>query len=461
MLSATKVHAAEADDLTAFKRAVWSPYRHAAHLQLIDEALAGVARYIETGGAAGISRLAIFVPPRYGKSQTVARLFPAWFVGRNPDRRVILTGYAASLVDKHSRAVRNIVMGDAFKRIYPGVRVADDSAARSSWDIAGCEGGMDAVGIAGAVTGKGASLLVIDDPVKNRKDAESGLIRQRVWDSYSNDLYTRLEPDGAIALIMTRWHEDDLAGRLLRDQGDEWHVIRLPALAEDGDALDRAPGAPLWAERYSADQVAKIRATLGEYSFSALYQQRPRPHDGALFKFDWIESARVQSAPERFASLVVAVDPAGTEGGDETGIIVCGMAYVGRERHGYVLDDGSLHASPSAWGRRAVALLRQYNAQAIVVEVNQGGDMATHVLKTVDAQVRVRTVRAAEGKAARAEPIAALYEQGKIHHVGEFPALEDQLIGWTPGSGRSPDRLDALVWGLSSTMLTPGGVLIR
>lgn len=451
----------EQTDFTAFKQALWPLYRHAPHLSLIDEALVAVARHVESGGMEGIGRLAIFLPPRHGKSQTVARLFPAWFLGRNPDRRIILTGYGASLVEKHSRFVRNLMTSARYRELFPTSMLARDSKARSSWDLYGREGGMDSPGILGAATGKGAHVLIIDDPVKSRKEAESKIVRDSVWEAYRSDLYTRLEPGGAVILIMTRWHEDDLAGRLLRegDEGDDWSIINLPALAEIGDALGRDAGEALWPARYPEERLAKIRAALGEYAFAALYQQQPRPREGALFKYEWIEAARISQMPERLSRVVIGVDPSASEEGAETGIIVAGMAYVGRERHAYILEDGSLHGSPDRWGRRAVALLRQHKAQALIVETNQGGNMAIHVLQTIDPSVNIKPVHAAEGKAARAEPIAALYEQGRVHHVGEFPALEDQLVGWT-GSGKSPDRLDATVWALTEVLLEKRGVLV-
>lgn len=451
-------------NLTEFKRLVWPHYRHAPHLELIDNALMDVARYVESGGAEGTSRLAIFVPPRHGKSMTVARLFPAWILGRNPDKRFIMTGYGASLAEASSRIVRNIITKTAYAEIFRQTRLARDSQSRSAWNIEGREGGMDAVGIEGAATGKGAHILLIDDPVKSRKEAESRIVRESIWQAYTNDLYTRLEPGGAVVLIMTRWHDDDLAGRLLKQGSDDddepWTVVRLPALAEEGDLLGREPGAALWPERYNAGRFAKIRATLGPYAFASLYQQAPRPREGGLFKYEWIDATRVTEVPKRLVKVVVAVDPAATAAGDETGIVVIGLAYHGNERHAYVLRDASLHGTPDQWARRTTGLYHEFKCDYIVVEVNQGGDMVEHTLKTSDVGVRVKKVRAADGKATRAEPVAALYEQGKVHHVSEFPALEDQMTGWVPGSA-SPDRMDALVWGLTDLLITPRGVGLR
>ncbi|MDZ4771213.1 MAG: terminase family protein [Chloroflexota bacterium] len=452
-------HPSETHDFTAFKRTLWRAYSHAPHLALIDSALTRITQYVESGGRDGIGRLAIFIPPRHGKSQVVARLFPAWFLGRNPDARVILTGYGASLVEKHSRAVRNWVRSAPYARIFPDVKIASDSAARASWDIADHDGGMDAVGIDGAVTGKGAHLLVIDDPVKNRQQAESSHLRAQIWESYTDDLLTRLEPGGAVALIMTRWHADDLGGRLLAREPDAWHVIRLPALAEDDDPLGRAPGAALWAARYSIETLASRRASMGAYAFAALYQQQPIAREGGLFKFKWIDGARSLSAPP-LRRVVIAIDPAASALGGESGIVAAGVSS-SLPAHAYILEDASLRGSPDTWARAALALYHKYRAAAIVVEINQGGDMVTHTLHTIDPGARVVPVRAAQGKRLRAEPVAALYEQGRAHHVGVFPALEKQMTDWLPSESTSPDRLDALVWALTDLLLMPSGVGLR
>lgn len=463
--AATKAETSEAANFTLFKFAMWRNYRHAAHLAVIDDALMQVSRFVETNGSEGIRKLAIFIPPRHGKSQSVSRLYPAWFLGRNPDKMVILAGYGADLVHKHSRVARNIVLSADYQNIFPTVRVADDSAARHSWSIAGRDGGMEAMGIDGGVTGKGAHVLIIDDAHKNRAEAESKTKRDAVWKAYADDFYTRLEPAAAVVLIMTRWHQDDLAGRLLENEGAEWHVIRLPALAEEGDPLDRSLGEALWPERYPIESLMDRRATLGAYSFSALYQQSPTNREGSLFKWAWIdgaegvESPRLLQAPP-LSRVVIAVDPAASSGGDEHGIIAAG-ATSGKDSHGYVLEDASLRGSPDQWARAAIALYYKYRAQAIVIETNQGGEMATNTLRTIDKTVRIREVKATTGKVLRAEPVAALYEQGRVHHVGEFPALEDQMTGWTPNEATSPDRLDALVWALTELMLKPAGVGLR
>lgn len=172
---------------------------------------------------------------------------------------------------------------------------------------------------------------------------------------------------------------------------------------------------------------------------------------GALWKRDNIDGLRVTATPADLVRVVVAVDPAATSGedADETGIIVAAIAGNG---HGYVLADRSLRGTPLEWATAAVRAFGEFTADRIVAEVNQGGEMVTHVLRTVDRNVPISTVHAARSKHTRAEPVAALYEQGRIHHVGSFPQLEDQMCAWVPGE-QSPDRMDALVWAFTELMV--------
>lgn len=218
-------------------------------------------------------------------SASVARLLPAFFMGRNPDKRVILGSYGATLSEKHSRFVRDLMRGKSHQDVFPGVSPSRDSGAKDAWDIRPPhEGGMDAVGKGGAITGKGADLIIIDDLVKSRAEAESPNIRESDWEWYKDDLVTRLEPGGAIAVIATRWHEDDVIGRLLLNQPEMWDTLILPAIAEDGDPMGRAPGEACWPDRFPRKVLDERRRTLGEYSFQSLYQQNPKPKEGGLFR---------------------------------------------------------------------------------------------------------------------------------------------------------------------------------
>jgi hypothetical protein len=422
--------------LTRFKRWIFSNYIDAAHLALLDAHLEQVTRFVETGGAEGIGRLIIEMPPRHGKTKTVSHAYPTWHLGRNPDHRIMLASYGASLARKNSRAARNLIRSAKYQAVFPGIVLARDSKSLETWSLEEHEGGADAFGVAGAATGKGAHILVIDDPIKNREQAESDTYREKLWDAFSDDLSTRLEPGGAIIVMNTRWHIDDLTGRILKHEGEQWVRLSLPALAEEDDPLGREFGEALWEQRYPRAKLEERRAR-NAYGFASLYQQRPIPREGGLFKFADIERGRMGRAPE-FARIVIAIDPAvtNTADSDETGIVAAGVAFIGGIAHGYVLDDLTLKASPAAWARRAVAAYHAREADRIVAEVNNGGDLVEHTIRTVDPNVPVTAVRASRGKATRAEPIAALYEQGRVHHVGVFPKLEDQMCTWVAGAGK-------------------------
>jgi predicted phage terminase large subunit-like protein len=282
-------------DLTAFKQALYPRYVHADHLELLDRELEQVVRYIETGGKEGTQFLIVEMPPRHGKSLTVSQYLPAWFLGRNPTKRVMTVSYQKPLAQKFGRRVRNILMLPEYQALYPGTRLSDDSHASDSFDVAGTggDGGLDALGVLGGATGKGAHLLICDDLIRGRKDAESETIRDGVWDAFLNDLLTRLEPGGAVVLMATRWHQDDPIGRVLA-QFKDFVRLTLCALIEtqeqaDTDPLRRKIGEALWPFRYPADILKRIRERLGPYGWSSLYQQNPTPAEGGIFKRKWFE----------------------------------------------------------------------------------------------------------------------------------------------------------------------------
>lgn len=289
----------------------------AAHMRLLQAELQAV-----TEGR--VDRLMLFLPPRHGKSELVTVRYPVYRLEREPGLRVIVGAYNQALAGRFSRRSRRLAQE----------RFALSRERTAAWDWeTPSGGGIRAVGVGGGVTGLGADLILIDDPVKSREEAESPVYRDRVWDWYRDDLYTRQEPGCALVLVMTRWHEDDLAGRILNsEEGHRWRVVRLPALAESEseyaawterlrgvssedegqnpgggsnshfsllnpqfsiptDPLGRPEGAPLWPERFNQAALARIRSTLGTRSFAALYQGRPLPPEGGLFQRGWFRVA--------------------------------------------------------------------------------------------------------------------------------------------------------------------------
>lgn len=257
----------------------------------------GVAGRLDSTTHPGTRPLGMIVqaPPRHGKSYTTSHYTPAWFLGMFPRRRVILASNEAGLARDFGRAARDI-LSDVGPGIF-GVQVREDTRAGSDWRTT-AGGGMITAGVGGSITGKGADLLIIDDPFKNAEQASSPVIREKVWDWWISTARTRLHPGAFVLVVLTRWHDDDLAGRLLKaaredHEVDQWHELRLPAIAEANDPLGRPVGQALWPKRYSATDLEKTRKTSGPYWWGAMYQQRPSPDDGGIFSAKSIGRYRI------------------------------------------------------------------------------------------------------------------------------------------------------------------------
>lgn len=328
--------------LIAYAAFQWPGYRDAWHHRLI-------ARKLEAIERGDTRRLMITVPPRHGKSMLASEYFPAWYMGRNPDHYVVSATYAQDLADDFGRKVKNQIEDAAYQAIFPGVGLADDSRSSKRFHIEGQDGGYEhtlrqkgayyAVGVGGPLTGRGAHLLLIDDPVKNREEAESEIVRKKTKDWYTSTAYTRLMPGGRIVVIQTRWHEDDLAGWLLAEHAHEdWDVLDLPAINDKGEAL--------WPEQYDLPALEKIKLAIGPRDWSALYQQRPAPESGDYFKREWIRTAPV-APPRRLMSVYGASDYAVTaDGGDYT---VHGIIGVDPDGRPWLLDLWRQQASSDVW----------------------------------------------------------------------------------------------------------------
>ncbi len=257
-------------------------YKHGKHTRLLSHVLQDV----ESGKE---KRVIITTPPRHSKSMTVTESFPSYFIGKKPNRRVIQVSYGDELARKFGRA--NKVKIEQFGLDIFNIRLSRDTSAVTNWGIQGYRGGMIATGIGGAITGEGADLLLIDDPIKNREEANSRTYRDKVWNEWQNTLRTRLHPGAAVIIIVTRWHEDDLVGRLLNPEyGDveDWTLINLPAIAEENDLMEREIGQPLWPEHGFDEKWAKdTEKAVGSAVWASLYQQRPSAAEGAMVKREW------------------------------------------------------------------------------------------------------------------------------------------------------------------------------
>jgi len=323
---------AERDFLTFCQHVDRKHPTDAKHVQVLAHKLEQVAKYILTGGVEGISRLMVFMPPRYWKSQTASRKFPAWLLGKNPDLRIILTSYNVDLASKHSKAVRDLIQTEEYSQVFgqlssndAPVELDPDSKASVGWEIADHNGGMHAAGVGGGITGFGANLFIIDDPVKGRKEASSETISDDQYEWYKSTAYTRLEDHGAIIVIQTRWDVKDLSGRLLEamvsdEEADQWDVVFMPAIAPDekeypkneeefrenllggvflpmdGDQLGRKPGEPLWPKKHDIQALRIKKANMDDFEFAAQYDQMPKLAKGNFFDEDDFDI--VPRAPE-------------------------------------------------------------------------------------------------------------------------------------------------------------------
>lgn len=333
-------------DLIRFTEYVNQAYVTAQHHRQIGDALNAVER-------GDIPRLMIFMPPRHGKSELASRKFPAYCLGRRPEWEVIAASYNADLANDFGRDVRDVVNSSESQKLFPALTLRQDSRAVDRWHTAS-GGAYRAVGVGTAATGRGADLFLIDDPFKDRAEADSETTRERVWSWYRSTAYTRLSPDGRIVLIQTRWHEDDLAGRLLEAQktgGDHWTVLDLPAIDKAGEAL--------WPERFDLARLERIKANIGPREWSALYQQRPQPDEGGFFQRDWFKTWTTK--PEHLRLYGTSDYAVTDEGGDYTVHRIWGVDPKGDL---YRLDGWRGQTTADVWIERKIDLIAKWKPLA-------------------------------------------------------------------------------------------------
>jgi predicted phage terminase large subunit-like protein len=272
-------------------------WHHAIHLDFLSQKLQALHKR-------KIRRLMVSMPPRHGKSLMLDVYLPLWWLAQHPEDSVILASYGETFARGFGGKVRDLVIehGDSLNLV-----VNKDKTAADDWQLT-TGGGMVCVGVGGSITGRGANLLVIDDPVKNEEEAMSPTYREKMWDWWQATSQTRLEPNAVVVIVATRWHQDDLLGRIEdSDEENDWEIIRLPALAEDNDPLGRAKDEPLWPERFFDDPLYESKQrNMSPYWWSALYQQRPTPEGGGIIKRDDFEFFHTQ--PEMFDQMMQSWD---------------------------------------------------------------------------------------------------------------------------------------------------------
>ena len=343
------------NSLLSFTEYTLPSFESGEHHKKIADALEKVER-------GEIKRLMIFAPPRHTKSELASRRFPAWYLGKNPNRQIICTTYSHEFAADFGRDVRNIVASDEYKNLFE-TTLREDSKSANRWHTTQ-NGVYVSTGIGGALTGRGGNIILIDDPLKNRDEADSELIREKIWKWYTSTLYTRLMPGGSIILVLTRWHEDDLAGRLLEQEkqgGDKWEVINLRAIENEGTRNEKA----LWPQWYDLNALHAIKKAIGHRDWISLYQQEPKPIEGTLIKREWFKRHYHDETPKRLNAYITtdfATDP---NGGDFTEFGVWG---IDEDFNVWALDWWYDQESPDVWIEKLLDLADEHKPLCVFGE---------------------------------------------------------------------------------------------
>lgn len=413
--------------------------------------------YLDKFARLEIKRLMIFTPPRYGKSELVSRRLPAFILGREPSAPIITASYGADLARRMNRDVQRIIDDESYRRLFPETTLSGKNiktVAYGSWlrnsdefEVVEYNGYYRGAGVGGAITGMGMKYGIIDDPVKNRQDADSQTVRDGIWEWYTSTFRTRLAPGGGILLTMTRWHPDGLEARLLdlaasNPKADKWTVISFPAIYEGGATYDtRQIGEPLWPTRYDLDELEATKAT-SQRDWNALYQQRPAATEGDMLKRQWFTIADV--APVQ-AQRVRYWDKAGSLAGDYTAGVL-----MARSGDGLFYIEDVVRGQWSALERERVIKQtaqmdkQRYGHVTIWQEQEPGSGGKESAENTVRnlAGFTIKTERVTGDKVTRAYPFAAQCEAGNVKLISGAwnGAYLDELTEFP--NGKHDDQVD-------------------
>lgn len=371
-------------------------------------------------------RLILTAPPRHGKSQLVSRDFPAWVFGVDPNISIIAASYSSDLSIRMNKDVQRIMDGIHYEEIFPKSVLSKkrnaggfaSSAIRtmSLFEIPSFKGSLRSVGVGNGITGMGCEILIIDDPFKDRKDADSPTQRKNVWEWYTSTARTRLAPNGGVIVMHTRWHEDDLAGRLIErgntGNGEKFTIINYPAIAENEERF-RHVGDALHPERYPIDELERIKMSIGERDFAALYQQRPTPQTGGIFKREWFKfwdwdmlAERRKHCTQHIASWDLTFE------GGENNDFVCGGTMFKAGADIFVTDLDWAHYDFPSQIRAIKALNARQMPRVTLIEAKANGSAA---IATLNREISgIIPIKPTESKVTRANAIAPYVEAGNI-----------------------------------------------
>jgi len=440
--SATPAHLAE-----KISGGTWEARRH---LTFLSDKIAQVA--------VRPTFLIINLPPRHGKSELVSHWTPVWFLKRFPWKKVGLASYEMGFASEWGGAAKDTIVEHSDQL---GLEMTQDTKAKGRWKLKGYGGGMTVAGIGGPLTGRGFDLIIIDDPIKNDQEALSPTYRKRLWNWYKTTLRTRLEPGGSIIVVLTRWHEDDLAAKLTTPQEDEpddpanrdpWETINLPAIAEKNDPLGRAEGEPLWPERFNAAALATLRQVEGPFWWAALYQGRPQPEGGGIIKQAWFKYFQEDEIPRndkgavKMSRLVQIWDTAFKENqsNDRSACLTLAVGVRGF----YVLDLFVRRLEYPDLVRMSLAQADKWDPDQIFIEDKASGQSLIQQLRR-DTKLPIKALKAEDDKVTRAHSVTGTIEAGRVLLPARAPWLADFLaeVSAFP-HGPHDDIPDVLVHGL-------------
>ena len=398
------------DTLLGYARHQMEGYLSPPHIKLLAHKLEDVER-------GKIKRLAIFMPPRHGKSILTSEFFPAWYLGRNPKKFIICSTYGQELADDFGRKVRNQLQDPRYQEIFPDVGLATDSSSMRRFNTS--KGGVYyAVGAGSAITGRGAHLLLIDDPIKGREDADSEAMRSNLLDWYRSTAYTRLMPGGSVVLIQTRWHEDDLAGWVLKETEHEgWEVIEFPAVLDERAAklLKKKQGEALWEEAYPLSRLEEIKKTLGSREWASLYAQKPSVEEGNVIKRWWWKTWKKKTPPQ-CDYILQSWDTAYTSNktSDFSACTTWGIFTDDQGQSNAIL----LGAKRDRWEfpelkNVAVELYNQFNPDLVIIEAKASGWSLVQEMSRMGIPITPFNPKK-QDKKARVHSITPIMENGKI-----------------------------------------------
>ena len=409
----------------------------------------------------GNGRLIISAPPRHGKSRLITIFTSIWIQEIFKTVNIILTSYGGELSVDFGREVRNIIQGN---QDLLDVRISQDRSRANAWKNQ-WNGGMVSVGLGGAITGRGADVLLIDDYIKEIKEALSTTTREYIWNWFTTTAFTRLEPGGTCIIIATRWHHDDLIGRILKhNPGGAWDYIHIPAEAMENDLLGRAVGEPLFPERYPIEVLRERKAVLGSFFYNALYQQIPENPEAAITDADWLDIIDFVPDVDKLPKARVWDLAATEDAGDFTtgGLYTYSKPIDTLNIHNMIRTQKSPGGVEDLVRRTAIA---DGTNTKIYIEQEPGSSgkaLIHHFQTTVLPEFHVEAVPATDGKLFRAQPMLAAAEAGKVKLVkgnwnskfieefGDFPGgshddqVDNAAIAYTKMSGKTAYRAS---WG--------------